>query len=145
MIDAIRSQSSAFIFTTSLPPATLAASLAAVEHLKTSTVERESMHRNATQLKTAIKENGLEFYDGQTHIVPLIIGEANCCRELTKILLDVYDIYVQPINYPTVPKGTERLRLTASAVHTQKDIDKLVHALEYLWQMNHGFADLKIA
>jgi len=145
VIDAVRCFASGFIFTTSLPPASLAASLAAVEHLKTSDIERKIMHENATQLKSIIRDNGLDFYDGNTHIIPLIIGEANCCRELTKILLDIYDIYVQPINYPTVPKGTERLRLTASAVHSQDDIGQLGKALVDLWGMNHGFLNLQTA
>ena len=145
ILDAIRSTASGFIFTTSLPPATLAAAHAAVEHLKTSSSEREALHRNAAYLKSLLRESGLKFYDGHTHIVPLIVGEPNCCREVTNILLDAYDIYVQPINFPTVPKGTERLRLTASSVHTERDIEELAHALEELWQQNHVFKKLHYA
>ncbi len=145
ILDAIRSVAPGFIFTTSLPPATLAAAHASVEHLKTSSTERETMHANVAYLKSLLKKAGLKFYDGDTHIVPLIVGEPTCCREVTDILLDVYDIYVQPINYPTVPKGTERLRLTASAVHTQEDISYLARTLEELWLHNHVFSQQRHA
>jgi len=138
LIDAIRSFSSSFIFTTSLPPATLAASLAAVEHLKTSQDERVILQENTKLLKGVLTQGGLNFYDGGTHIIPLILGSDRCCKELASILLDVYNIYVQPINYPTVPKGTERLRLTASAVHSRQDIMALGNILSGLWQMNHN-------
>ncbi len=143
ILDAIRSFASAFIFTTSLPPAVLAAARASVEHLKTSTIERETIHKNAAYLKQLLNEAGLRFLDGPSHIVPLIVGEPTCCKELTDILMDHYDIYVQPINYPTVPRGTERLRLTASAVHTFEDIERMVFVLNELWNTNHALMDLR--
>lgn len=133
VIDAIRSFSPGFIFTTALPPALLAGALASVEYLKTSTKERERAHYNATYLKRGLESRDLPYLQGNSHIVPLIVGEANCCRAVTDILLNEYDIYVQPINYPTVPKGTERMRLTATAVHTKKDIDHMIDILEKLY------------
>lgn len=133
IIDAIRSYASGFIFTTSLPPAVLAAARAAVEHLKTSQVERETMKSRVAQLKSNFDSIGLPYMKGESHITPLVVGEPNCCREVTNILMQEYDIYVQPINYPTVPRGTERLRLTASAAHTSEDVEKLSAALDDLW------------
>ena len=134
MIDAIRSFSTSFIFTTAQPPAILAGALASVEYLKTSTIERETAHMNARYLKEALEENDLPYLQGDSHIVPLIVGDAVCCKAVTDILLNDYDIYIQPINYPTVPKGTERMRLTATAAHTKNDIDKMVSALTELYQ-----------
>lgn len=137
VIDAVRSFASGFIFTTALPPALLAGALASVEYLKTSTKERERAHDNAVYLKQGLEIRGLPYLQGNSHIVPLIVGEANCCRSVTDILLNEYNIYVQPINYPTVPKGTERMRLTATAVHTKKDIDYMIDILENLY-MQHN-------
>lgn len=137
VLDAIRSFASGFIFTTSLPPAVLAASRAAVDHLKTSDLERKIIHANAALLKSQFRAMGLPFMDGETHIVPLVVGEPTCCREVTDILMNDYNIYVQPINYPTVPRGTERLRLTPSAVHSQHDVMHLARVMEDLWASNH--------
>ena len=137
MIDAIRSFSSGFIFTTALPPAVLAGSLASVEHLKTSQTERDIAHNNAAYMKQKMKEAGLPMLEGESHIAPLIVGSATCCKMLTDILLNEYNIYVQPINYPTVPKGTERMRLTATAAHTKKDIDVLINVLSELYQQHN--------
>jgi len=138
VVDAIRSAASGFIFTTSLPPAVLAAGLASVEHLKVSQIERETMRRNVGQFKTLLEKAGLPFRKEESHIVPLIVGEPNCCREVTDILMDEYDVYVQPINYPTVPKGTERLRLTATAAHSPEQITAFVDILQDLWLNNHA-------
>lgn len=136
-VDAVRSFASGFIFTTSLPPAVLAGALASVEHLKTSEIERMRAHRNATHLKSALDQRGLPYMKGESHIVPLVIGDATCCKMLTDILLNDFNIYVQPINYPTVPKGTERMRLTATAAHTPEDITKLADILYRLFAENH--------
>ena len=133
MIDAIRSFSSCFIFTTALPPALLAGALASVEHLKTSEMERQRAHMNARYLKDALMKADLPFLEGESHIVPLIVGDAVCCKAVTDILLEQYNIYVQPINFPTVPRGTERMRLTATAAHTKDDIDRMVSALSALY------------
>lgn len=137
ILDAIRSFASVFIFTTSLPPAVLAAARAAVDHLKTSQIERESIWRNVALFKDMLEQAGLPYMRGESHIVPLIVGEPTCCREVTNILMDEFDLYVQPINYPTVPRGTERLRLTATAVHTVEDIRKMAATLEELWSSQH--------
>ncbi|MCD8563132.1 MAG: 5-aminolevulinate synthase [Alphaproteobacteria bacterium] len=137
MVDAVRSFASSFIFTTSLPPSVLAGANAAVRHLMTSDVERALVRRNVAEFKGLLEKAGLPFLKGDSHIVPLIIGEPNCCKEISQILMDHYDIYVQPINYPTVPKGTERLRLTATAAHSLEDIRRMSDILAQLWEMNH--------
>ena len=133
IVDCVRSSASGFIFTTALPPAVLAGALASVEHLKISTIERETAHANAARLKAGLEANGLPYLQGDSHIVPLIVGDAVCCKSVTDILLEEYNIYVQPINYPTVPRGTERMRLTATAVHTHAQIDKMVSVLSDLY------------
>ena len=138
IIDAIRSYSSSFIFTTSLPPAVLASALAAVEHLKVSQIERETMRRNVRILKESLSSAGVPFMQGPTHIVPVVVGEPNCCREVTDILLREYNLYVQPINYPTVPRGTERLRLTATASHSIQQVQFMADVLTDLWGSHHG-------
>lgn len=137
-LDAIRSFSSNFIFTTSLPPSVLASARAAVDHLKVSQVERERMKANVRMLKERLNASGVPFMQGEAHIVPVVVGEPNCCREVTDILMREYDIYVQPINYPTVPRGTERLRLTATAAHTKQDIEKMIDVLTHLWSTHHA-------
>ena len=138
VIDAVRCFASSFIFTTSLPPSVLASARAAVEHLKVSQIEREKLWRNVKQLKEGLTKADLPFMNGPTHIVPLVVGEPNCCREVTDILMREYDLYVQPINYPTVPRGTERLRLTATAAHTAQDITRMTDVLDQLWNSHHA-------
>lgn len=137
VIDAVRSFASTFIFTTSLPPAILAGSLASVEYLKTSTIERQRQRANVARFKKLLTTNGLPFMQGEGHIVPLVVGEATCCKLVTDTLLSDHNIYVQPINYPTVPKGTERMRLTATAAHSTEDIHRFVDILKALWEENH--------
>ena len=138
IVDAVRCYASSFIFTTSLPPTVLAAALAAVEHLKVSDVERMRMRRNVEMFKDLLTRADLPFLRGESHIVPLIVGEPNCCREVSEILMRDYNIYVQPINYPTVPKGTERLRLTATAAHSMDDVRFMANTLEQLWNSHHA-------
>lgn len=137
IIDAVRSNASGFIFTTALPPAILAGAFASVEHLKISNIERFKMQRNVSHFKSSLSKTAVPFLKGESHIVPVVIGDAACCKRVSDILLNEYDLYVQPINYPTVPKGTERLRLTATATHTREDIDKLVATLDYLYETAH--------
>lgn len=139
LVDAVRSFASSFIFTTSLPPSVLAAANAAVRHLMVSDVERASMRANVLEFKGLLEQAGLPFLKGESHIVPLVVGEPNCCREISQILMDHYNIYVQPINYPTVPKGTERLRLTATAAHSLEEVRQMASILSELWEMNHVF------
>ncbi|MFP4314018.1 MAG: 5-aminolevulinate synthase, partial [Alphaproteobacteria bacterium] len=137
IVDSVRSFASSFIFTTSLPPAVLAAARAAVEHLKVSDIERMRMRRNVALFKDRMESAQIPYLKGESHIVPVVVGEPNCCREVTQILIDQHDIYVQPINYPTVPKGTERLRLTATAAHSEEDVTKMADVLQYLWETHH--------
>lgn len=138
-VDAVRSFASGFIFTTSLPPAVLAGAKASIEHLKTSGIERARQRRNVRRLKERLEAAGMPYLQGESHIVPLIVGEASCCKMVTDALLADYDIYVQPINYPTVPIGTERLRLTATAAHSLAQVDHMADVLERLWHENHVF------
>ena len=137
-IDFIRSFASGFIFTTSLPPCVAAGAYASIRHLKFSDEERKKMFFIVNKLKSYLKKNEIPFLDNGSHIVPVIIGDANLCKKASNILLDNYKIYVQPINYPTVPKGTERLRITASPNHTEKMVKDLANALKSV------FLELKI-
>ncbi len=137
VIDAVRSFAATFIFTTSLPPAVLAGARASVEHLKVSQIERERQRNNVRRFKQRLHNDNLPMMQGESHIVPLIVGEATCCKMLTDVLLHDYNIYVQPINYPTVPKGTERMRLTATAAHSIEDVERFANVLKELWDINH--------
>lgn len=132
--DAIRSYASGFIFTTSLAPALAAGALASIRHLKSSTIERAQIHERAAEVKNRLTEAGLPVMSSPSHIVPVAIGDPVHCKAVTDALLEHYSIYVQPINYPTVPRGTERIRLTPSPVHTPAQVDHLVSALTELWQ-----------
>ena len=127
--DTVRSHGSGFIFTTAMPPATAAAAHAAVRHLRASGSERQAQQRQATRLKQAARAAGIPILEGDTHIVPVMVGDAAATTRICRLLLDEHDIYVQPINYPTVPRGTERLRLTPGPHHTDEMIDQLVGAL----------------
>ncbi len=137
VIDAVRCYASSFIFTTALPPAVSAAALAAVEHLKVSDIERKKQRKNVKLLKEMLETAELPYLRGESHIVPLIVGEPTCCKDVTDILMNDYNIYVQPINYPTVPKGTERLRLTATAAHSIEDVKYMANTLQDLWHNHH--------
>lgn len=138
IVDTVRTFASSFIFTTSLPPSVLASALASVEHLKVSQIERERMRKNVRLFKGLLEGADLPYMCGESHIVPLVVGEPNCCREVSQILLDQHNIYVQPINYPTVPEGTERLRLTATAAHSEAQVREMADILIDLWDSHHG-------
>ena len=131
--DAIRSYASGFIFTTSLAPAIAAGALASIRHLKASSVERQRHQERVATVKRRLAEVDLPLIPGPSHIVPVLVGDPVHCKQITDALLDQYGIYVQPINYPTVPRGTERLRLTPSPVHTDQQIEHLVTSLGTLW------------
>ncbi len=128
-IDFIRSFSSGFIFTTSLPPCVAAGAYSSIRHLKFSSFEREKLFNVVKDLKILLKKNNIPFLDNESHIIPVVIGDPILCKKASQILLDQFKIYVQPINFPTVPKGKERLRITASPQHTSKMIKELVHAI----------------
>ena len=133
LCDAIRSYAPGFIFTTSLPPSIAAGAIASVSHLKTNPELRE-LHQTRTKiLKFRLKGLGLPIIDHHSHIVPVIVGNPVHTQKLSDMLLSDFGIYVQPINYPTVPRGTERLRFTPSPVHGPKEIDHLVQAMDSLW------------
>ncbi|MEL6643412.1 MAG: 5-aminolevulinate synthase [Pseudomonadota bacterium] len=133
MCDAIRSYAPGFIFTTSLPPAVAAGAAASVKHLKTHQEIRDKHQEQAKVLKLRLKGLGLPFIDHGSHIIPVMVGDPVHTKEISDMLLDEFGIYVQPINYPTVPRGTERLRFTPSPVHGPGEIDALVHAMDQLW------------
>jgi 5-aminolevulinate synthase len=133
MCDAIRSYAPGFIFTTSLPPAVAAGAAASVMHLKTDQALRERHQTQASILKFRLKGLGLPLIDHGSHIVPVIVGDPVHTKMLSDMLLETFGIYVQPINFPTVPRGTERLRFTPSPVHGSGEIDQLVKAMDKLW------------
>ena len=133
MCDAIRSYAPGFIFTTSLPPVVAAGAAASVAHLKTDQAIRDLHQERAQVLKLRLKGLGLPIIDHGTHIVPVIVGNPVHTKKLSDMLLDQFGIYVQPINFPTVPRGTERLRFTPSPVHGPQEIDALVNAMDKLW------------
>lgn len=133
VIDAVRSYAPEFIFTTALPPALCAAARASIEHLKVSSAEREQQRKQAQLTKEILGEAGLPVIATPTHIVPVIVGDARLCKAASDLLLEKHNIYIQPINYPTVPKGTERLRITPTPLHTDEMIIALRHALVSVW------------
>lgn len=134
LVDAVRSHAPGFIFTTSLAPVLAAGALASVRHLAASDAERRAQQAHAALLKRELSARGLPVLLTDTHIVPVIVGEAGACKALTDALLERHAIYVQPINYPTVPKGTERIRLTPGPFHGPERIAALAQALDGLWR-----------
>ena len=134
LIDAVRSYAPGFIFTTALPPAVCAATVAAIKHLKTSTWERERHQERAARVKAVLHSAGLPVMASETHIVPLFVGDPEKCKQASDMLLAEHGIYIQPINYPTVPRGAERLRITPSPYHDDGLIDGLAEALLQVWE-----------
>lgn len=133
MVDAIRSYAPGFIFTTSIAPVIAAGAIASIRHLKESSAEREAHQERAAALKARLAARGLPVMDNPSHIVPVMVGDPVRCKALTDALMNDFGIYVQPINYPTVPKGTERIRLTPGPLHDDALMDELIDALDLLW------------
>jgi 5-aminolevulinate synthase len=131
--DFVRSFASGFIFTTALPPAVAAGAAASIRHLKSSVVERDLQQDNVAQVRARLDAIGIPHVENPSHIIPVMVGDPHKCKFISDKLLQDHGIYIQPINYPTVPKGTERLRITPSPVHSAADIDALIGALEDLW------------
>ncbi|MET0470363.1 MAG: 5-aminolevulinate synthase [Xanthobacteraceae bacterium] len=134
LCDAVRSYAPGFIFTTALPPPICAAATAAIRHLKASSFERERHQERAARVKAVLNAAGLPVMPNDTHIVPVFVGQPEKCKEATDLLLAEHGIYIQPINYPTVPKGSERLRITPTPYHADAVIDALAEALVDVWE-----------
>src|SRR5580698_5153248 len=135
MVDFLRGHAPGFIFTSSMPPLVAAGALAAVRHLKESQAERAKHQERVAAVKGRLGEAGLPLMPSASHIVPVMVGDAALCRTASDLLLRHHQIYVQPINYPTVPRGTERLRLTPTPLHSDADIEALVAAFDEVWQL----------
>ena len=134
LVDAVRSYAPGFIFTTALPPGLCAAATASIRHLKTSSVEREAHQRQSARTKAVLASVGLPVMASDTHIVPVLVGNPDLCKQASDILLEKHGIYIQPINYPTVPRGTERLRITPTPFHDEARILQLGAALVDVWE-----------
>jgi 5-aminolevulinate synthase len=134
MVDAVRSHAPGFIFTTALPPAVAAAATASIAHLKASGTERVAQRAAVAATKAALREAGLPVLATETHIVPVMVGDPDKCKQASDLLLDRYGIYIQPINYPTVPRGTERLRITPTPAHDIRLIRQLADAMALVWE-----------
>ena len=132
--DFVRSFASGFIFSSALPPAVAAGALTSIRHLKASSAERERHQDRVAMLRRRLDEAGVAHLDNPSHIVPVMVRDPVLCKQISDVLLDRYGIYVQPINYPTVPKGTERLRLTPTPLHDAAMTDALIAALQDIWR-----------
>jgi 5-aminolevulinate synthase len=145
VVDAVRSYAPSFIFTSTLPPSVAASAAAAVRHLKASSAERVRHQHMAKLVKHALRAAGLPVMDNPSHIVPLFVGDAEKCRAASKLLLERHSIYIQPINYPTVAKGTERLRITPTPAHREAQVADLVEALVDVWAtLGLNFEEAKV-
>jgi len=132
--DAIRSAAPSFIFTTAMPPAVAAAAAQSIRHIKNSVAERVAHRLQVDKTRRALRKAGIPMMPSQSHIIPVPVGDPALCREASTLLLEKFSVYVQPINYPTVPKGTERLRITPTPFHNDRLIDALANALHGVWE-----------
>jgi 5-aminolevulinate synthase len=133
MCDFVRSFASGFIFSTALPPAVAAGAMASIRHLKASQVERARVQERVARVRRRLDAVGVPHLDNPSHIIPVMVGDPVRCKQISDRLLDEHNVYVQPINYPTVPRGTERLRITPSPLHSDADIDHLIDAISTVW------------
>ena len=133
LVDTVRSFASGFIFTTSIPPAIAAGAIESVKHLKTSNVERIKQREAVKELKQKLMDTDIPIISNNSHIIPIVVGDPDLCKKASDILLQKYNIYVQPINYPTVPRGTERLRVTPTPFHNTKMINYFIDSIEKVW------------
>lgn len=133
LCDFVRSFASGFIFSTALPPAVAAGARASIQHLKVSNAEREAQQERVAKVRRKLDLLGIPHLPNPSHIIPVMVGDPKKCKMISDWLMDNHGIYVQPINYPTVPRGTERLRITPSPVHSDDDIDKLIYSLSDIW------------
>ncbi|MAO55026.1 MAG: hypothetical protein CMM61_04940 [Rhodospirillaceae bacterium] len=133
MVDAVRCAAPGFIFTTTLPPPLVAGAITSIRHVRATNDLRVRHQERAQRLKDLLVEAGLPVMPSVTHIVPIMVGDALRCKQATDMLLDDYGVYIQPINYPTVPVGTERLRITPTPFHDDGVMDELVAALKDVW------------
>jgi len=131
LIDAIRSYAAGFIFTTSLPPSLAAAATVSIRYLKNNNKERDALQNNAKKLKQKLREAKIPFIENDSHMVPVMVNDPILSKQISEILLDKFSIFVQHINYPTVARGSERLRITPTPLHTDEMIDELVYALKF--------------
>jgi 5-aminolevulinate synthase len=129
----VRSFASGFIFTTALPPALAAGAIASIRHLKASAAERARHKDRVAIVRRRLDEAGIPHRHNESHIVPVMVGDPVRCKRISDLLLERFGVYVQPINYPTVPRGTERLRITPSPLHSDDDIDHLIRSLATAW------------
>jgi 5-aminolevulinate synthase len=134
VVDAVRSHAPGFIFTTALPPAIAAATTASIAHLKTSGAERADQRSAVAATKAALRKAGLPVMATETHIVPVMVGDPDLCKQASDLLLNRHGIYIQPINYPTVSRGTERLRITPTPAHNVQLIGQLTEAMVSVWR-----------
>jgi 5-aminolevulinate synthase len=133
LVDFVRSFASGFIFSTALPPAVAAGAAASIRHLKVSEIERAMQRDRVAKVRRRLDALGIPHLPNPSHIIPVMVCDAHKAKRISDWLMDNHGIYVQPINYPTVPRGTERLRITPSPVHSDGDIDRLIHALSDIW------------
>ena len=133
LVDTVRSFASGFIFTTSIPPTIAAGAIESVKHLKTSNIERVKQREAVRELKQKLMDTDIPIIINNSHIIPIVVGDPDLCKKASDILLQKYNIYVQPINYPTVPRGTERLRVTPTPFHNTKMINYFIDSIEKVW------------
>jgi 5-aminolevulinate synthase len=143
LCDFIRSFASGFIFTTALPPSNAAGALASIRYLKASDVERTQQQRRVARLRQRLDEAGIPYLRNDSHIVPVMVRDPVLCKQISDQLLDKHCIYLQPINYPTVARGAERLRITPSPLHSEADIDYLVSSLASIWKLKGSFSRVR--